>query len=212
MDGLLIDNHESWQELGKSFYTKRNLDKTPEVTANLMGRKVEAGTAWLKEHFNLSESVEELLAERNALTEKIYTELSPPMPGVDDLFAALASRKIKIAIASGASVHRIETIIDRYSWRQYLTAYVSAEETTGEGKPDPAVYIEAAKRLEVDPKHCLVFEDAPNGVQAGHAAGAHVVAIPSPGVETHEEILKADLVVTSLEDNKVLAYIDELRA
>jgi len=71
------------------------------------------------------------------------------------------------------------------------------------GKPAPDLYLEAARRLNVDPQYCLVFEDALSGVRAGKAAGCAVVAIPDPRfTEEEKEIFRqeADLVVDSLCD------------
>ena len=69
------------------------------------------------------------------------------------------------------------------------------------GKPEPDIYLEAARRLNVDPKECLVFEDALSGVRSGKAAGCHVVAIPDPRFSDEEKTLfvnEADAVVPDL--------------
>ena len=69
------------------------------------------------------------------------------------------------------------------------------------GKPAPDIYLEAARRLNVDPKECLVFEDALSGVRSGKAAGCHVVAIPDSRFSKEEKdkfLQEADQVVESL--------------
>lgn len=72
------------------------------------------------------------------------------------------------------------------------------------GKPAPDIYIEAAKRLGVDPSDCLVFEDALSGVRAGKAAGCQVVAVPDPRFEGDPDqqpfLDEADVVLRSLWD------------
>ena len=75
-----------------------------------------------------------------------------------------------------------------------------SSDEVGAGKPSPAVYLEAARRLGVAPAACLVIEDSPNGVRAAHRAGMRVVLVPGaatplpPGIEA-----EADLVLTSLD-------------
>ena len=69
------------------------------------------------------------------------------------------------------------------------------------GKPAPDIYLEAARRLNVDPKDCLVFEDALSGVRSGKAAGCYVVAIPDPRFSEEEKVIfakEADVVLDNL--------------
>jgi len=84
----------------------------------------------------------------------------------------------------------------------HMTAIVAGDDPAVKcGKPAPDIYLEAAKRLNVDPKDCLVFEDALSGVRSGKAAGCQVVAIPDPRF-SREELMafatEADVVVDTL--------------
>jgi beta-phosphoglucomutase len=78
-----------------------------------------------------------------------------------------------------------------------------------QGKPDPECYLMAARMLDVDPKDCLVFEDAPSGVLAGKAAGMRVVNIPSPYVTGDLDLSKADFHLSSL-SQAALPWIESL--
>ncbi len=72
------------------------------------------------------------------------------------------------------------------------------------GKPHPAIYLFAAKRLGVHPKDCLVFEDSVNGIKAAKAAGMFCVAAPDRRwIKDRRGIGKADLIVSSLRDKKI---------
>ena len=83
-----------------------------------------------------------------------------------------------------------------------MTAIVAGDDPAViNGKPAPDIYLEAARRLNVDPTECLVFEDALSGVRSGKAAGCHVVAIPDPRFSTEEKKVfanEADVVLDSL--------------
>jgi beta-phosphoglucomutase-like phosphatase (HAD superfamily) len=85
---------------------------------------------------------------------------------------------------------------------QHMKAIVAGDDpAVNNGKPAPDIYLEAARRLNVDPKECLVFEDALSGVRSGKAAGCYVVAIPDPRFSEEEKKVfakEADVVVDSL--------------
>jgi beta-phosphoglucomutase len=83
-----------------------------------------------------------------------------------------------MAIGSNAEPENIEFILDRLGLRPYFPVTVNGMQVE-RPKPFPDIYLEAARRLGVEPKNCIVFEDSPTGVEAGRAAGMRVV-----GVET----------------------------
>jgi mannitol-1-/sugar-/sorbitol-6-/2-deoxyglucose-6-phosphatase len=68
------------------------------------------------------------------------------------------------------------------------------------GKPHPGVYIEAARRLGVEPRRCLALEDSPNGVIAAKAARMYCIAVPDPALKDDRRLLAADLILPSLTD------------
>jgi len=77
-----------------------------------------------------------------------------------------------------------------------LDDYIDAE---GKNKPKPYIYIEAAKRLQVFPEHCLVFEDASAGVDAAAGAGMIVIAVPN-SFTRNQNFPKASIVFSSYEE------------
>lgn len=82
---------------------------------------------------------------------------------------------------------------------QKMTTIVAGDDpAVKNGKPAPDMYIEAARRLGLDPSECLVFEDAMSGVKAGKAAGCAVVAVPDPRMDKSAFELVADIVLDDL--------------
>ena len=92
---------------------------------------------------------------------------------------ALLDEGIPVALATSNSRHLVESSIERHEVFNRLHAIVTADEIQN-GKPAPDVYIEAAKNIGIAPSDCLVFEDVIQGVRAGNAAGARVIAIDDP--------------------------------
>jgi beta-phosphoglucomutase len=117
-----------------------------------------------------------------------------PLPGAFDWLARLRGAGWRQALASSAPRPNIDAAFEALALGRYLDAVVSADEV-GRGKPDPAIFLEAARRLGCPPGRCVVVEDAPAGLEGARRAG-----MPSIGVlSSHHPTLEADLVVPSLD-------------
>lgn len=101
----------------------------------------------------------------------------PEKPGLREILAFFKANGVKMAVASGSHRRQVEANLQRSGIGPFFDAVV-AKEDVSRGKPDPEVFLTAAKRLGLDPSDCYVFEDSFNGVRAGHAAGCHTVMIP----------------------------------
>jgi len=115
--------------------------------------------------------------------------------------------RIPMAIATSSRMSGVEkkkTRHERYLFEHIDVIVTGDDPAVGNGKPAPDMYLEAARRLGVDPTECLVFEDALSGVKSGKAAGCQVVAVPDPRFSDSEraEVFlndgRADVVLTSL--------------
>jgi HAD superfamily hydrolase (TIGR01509 family) len=139
------------------------------------------------------------LADRK---EELYRELIAksdiqPLPGVVEWLHTLHEKNVPCAVASSTQRANIAAVLDRIGLIRAFSAIVSAEDVS-HGKPDPEVFLKAAEKLGVEPRRCIVFEDAYVGIDAGHAAGMKVIAVTT----THaaRELRAADLVVARLDD------------
>jgi beta-phosphoglucomutase len=115
-----------------------------------------------------------------------------PLPGALKWVKLLHRRGWGQAIASAAPRANVETILDVLHASECFETIVSAEDVH-RGKPDPEVFLVAATKLDVAPKHCIVVEDAEHGIEAARAAG-----MKSIGVSLNGKHLPADVVVRSL--------------
>src|SRR5262249_48056575 len=86
----------------------------------------------------------------------------------------------RLGLASSASREQVALVAERFALRGVLSALVSVEEVA-RGKPAPDLFLEAARRLDVPPRGCLVVEDAVAGGEAARAAGMRALALPPPG-------------------------------
>jgi len=134
--------------------------------------------------------------------EELYREILTadriaPLPGVELWLERLGRAGVPCAIGSSTDRANIELVLGRLSLREVFAAIVSAEDVS-RGKPDPEVFLQAARALRMPPCDCVVFEDAPVGVSAGKRAGMSVVAVAS--TRTRESLAEADLVVERLDE------------
>ena len=121
-----------------------------------------------------------------------------PIPGTVDLVRRLAKAKIPCAIGSSAVRANIDLVLERHpELRSAFSVYATGEEIP-KGKPDPAVFLLAAQKLGLPPASCVVFEDAPLGVQAGKKAGMKVVALTTSFSGQELKQAGADIVVQTL--------------
>lgn len=141
-------------------------------------------------------SKEELIDRKQKYYTQSLKEKIIVRPGLMDLFKDLKNKGIKMAIASSSQRQSIEIVIDKLDIKKYVDFYCSGRDVK-RGKPFPDVFLKAAAGLGVDPKDCLVLEDAPKGVEAGKSAGMIVFAIPSRETKGGD-FSKADLILSSL--------------
>lgn len=147
-------------------------------------------------------------AEINRLSlrkEALYREIvqergQPALPGAREWLERLSAAGIPCAVGSSTHRQNIETILELIGFRSFFQAIVTAEDVQ-EGKPHPAVFLTAARKLNLEPARCVVFEDAHVGIAAAQAGGMKVVAVAT----THplEELAAADLAVKRLDELSV---------
>ena len=197
MDGTIVDTEPYWiaaehevvemhggtwsLEHGKAVVGKDLLDTGAYVRDN--------GPVPLTPH-----EIVELLLDR--VVASVRREI-PWRPGARDLLASCRGAGVATALVT-------------MSWRRFATEVVDAlpagsfdEVVVGDdvahGKPHPEPYLLAARRLGVDPAHCVAIEDSPTGAASAHAAGCtvlvvpHMVPVPPPGRDAHRFVVRGSL-------------------
>ena len=195
MDGVLVDtgryHEQSWFDIltaaGHTFpsdFFKRTFGmNNAGVLGTLFGRP--------------ATSDELALADRKeALFREIIAGQAQPLPGVREWLSKLHGRGVPLAVASSAPQANIDVLLDALGIRAFFDTEVSAEKMPG--KPDPAVFLEAARRLGLTPERCVVVEDAIAGVAAAKRAGMRCLAVTNTNPPA--ALAAADWIVDSLAD------------
>ena len=135
-----------------------------------------------------------MLFRSRVATTEIYT----PRHTLSLHDALPISRGIKKAVATSSFRELAIHLIERFGLRARFDAIVTGDDVK-ESKPDPAIFLEAARRVGVVPAECLVLEDAQNGVEAASNAGMRVYAIPHDD-SRHHDFSRATRVIASMRD------------
>ena len=118
------------------------------------------------------------------------------LPGAIKLIELLVKDKYKLAVVSSAPRKNMQLFLTGLNIDSYFSAVVCDEDVT-EGKPSPQGFLLAAQKLEVEPKNCIVIEDAIAGVAAAKRAGMHCLAVTNTHPRT--SLMEADLIVDTVE-------------
>ena len=123
---------------------------------------------------------EEFIERREPHLRRLFPNVAP-LPGVVKLVEALAARAVPMAVATSSPRELVELKSRHHDWFDAFDVVVCGDDPRlKRAKPAPDIFLLAAADLGAEPERCLVFEDAPAGVEAALAAGMRVVAIPMP--------------------------------
>lgn len=197
MEGTMVQTENLWAEVNKEFSQKYNFIFDTSMRVKLMGKNDYEAIQVIKDYYTLPQSIEELLQTRKEMiAEKLNR--ATVNAGLMELLHLLDTHAIKKAIATSASKKRTQKILESLLIQKPFDAIVTGDEIS-KSKPDPEIFLNAAERIHVEPKNCLVLEDAQNGVEAAKNANMKVIATPHEHSENHD-FSKADLRVDSLVD------------
>lgn len=195
-DGLILDTETPIYEAWRKAFRSHGCELTLEVWQHALG--THGGfdpCAHLSELAGRALDCEELrrtVRERNLR----HCDEQPLLPGVVELLEKGRSLGFKVGVASSSSCGWVEGWLKRHGIR-HLFDCVCGRDDVERVKPAPDLYLLAARRLDVAPEACLVFEDSPNGIRAARSAGMRCVAVPN-AVTRALPLPDPDLVLDSL--------------
>jgi HAD superfamily hydrolase (TIGR01509 family) len=197
LDGVLIQSEEVWDEVREAYVRERGGRYDAEVQRAMMGMSSTEWSRYLHETAGVPDEPEEVNAEVVRRMLAAYRSHLPLIDGAVEAVRRLAG-DFTLAVASSSNRPLIDGVLEAAGIAGCFAATVSSEEVA-RGKPAPDVYLEAARRLGVEPSVCTAIEDSHGGIRSAKAAGMRVVAIPNPTYPPDEESLAlADVTLASL--------------
>ncbi|MGW4034496.1 HAD family hydrolase [Streptomyces sp. NPDC004838] len=178
LDGTLVDSEPNYYEAGRRLLAGYGVtDFSWERHTDFIGIGTRETLTVLREEHGIDAPVEELLAGKNRHYLELARASTEVYPQMRTFVELLGSAGVPMAVASGSSRTAIEAVLAGTGLDAFIPTIVSAEEVE-RGKPEPDVFLEAARRLDATPADCVVLEDAPPGAAAARAAGMRCIAIP----------------------------------
>ena len=199
MDGVIVDSEQVWDDVREQLAKERGGRWHEGAQGAMMGMSSPEWSAYMHDEIGLPESPEEINDEVVARMLDRYREKLPLIDGAVEAVRRLAA-EFRLGVASSSNRPLIETVLERAGIAGLFEAVVSSEEVSG-GKPAPDVYLEAARRLGVEPSRSVAIEDSASGIRSAHAAGMHVVAIPNRAFPPPADVLAlASVVLESIKE------------
>lgn len=201
LDGTLVESMSMWGDIDVDYLEKFHIPVPEGLQKAIEGLSMYQTAVYFKDNFAIEDSLEEIMDEWNRMAYEKYTTEIPLKPGARAFLNGLKDKNIPCGIATSNSRILTEAILKSHQVENYFSVMVTGDEITN-GKPDPEVYLEAAKKMGVAPEHCLVFEDIPFGIIAGKRAGMTVCAVEDAYSmkDMEEKIRLADFYIKSYEE------------
>ena len=197
LDGLILDTEELWNDVREGLARERGGRWSDQAQADMMGMSSVEWSRYMHDVVGLPDPPEEINRE---VVRRMMQRYSEQLPLIDGAVAAVERMTARwpLALASSSNRELIDHALEVSGLARYFRATVSSEEVE-RGKPAPDVYLEAARRLGVEPTRCAAVEDSASGIQSAHAAGMRVVAIPNAAFPPPRDVLAlADVVLDSI--------------
>lgn len=205
MDGLVLDTEKLYTRFWQEAANMLGYPMTKEQALGMRSLNRGAGLAKMQSYFGPEVDYDAIRAKRIELMDTFVKKEGVTLkPGIRELLAYLKEQGIKTAIATSSPLERTVLYLTSVGLEKSFDELVSGY-MVEKGKPEPDIYLYAAKKLDVKPEHCMVLEDSPAGILAAYRAGCLPVMIPDqdePDEETkallYAQVERLDRVICLL--------------
>jgi HAD superfamily hydrolase (TIGR01509 family) len=199
LDGVIVQSEELWDAARRELAADAGIEWPDGATDAMMGMSSKEWSSYVHDEVGVPDPPGEINRKVLAWVEKRYRSELPWIPGAQEAVRRMGKR-FPLGLATSSNREIIDIVVEVGGFEDLLAVTVSSEEVE-RGKPAPDVYLEAARRMGVDPEKTAAIEDSTNGLLAAHNAGMRVIAIPNDAHPPAEEgVAVADVVLDSIED------------
>jgi len=199
LDGVISDTQRLHFEVDVEILKRKGIDfplKGIKKYAGVSDREFFRELVFKKKKFSEKEMEKIIEMKYETLFKKMEGNLKP-IKGVIELIKRLKRNSFKLAVASSSPEKAVNFVLSSFKIKKYFDVILSREDVV-RAKPDPEIYLKAAKLLKLKPEDCLVIEDSPSGIKAAKLAGMKCIAIAT--TLKKEQLKRADKIINSFEE------------
>ncbi len=201
LDGTLLDSMGVWEQIDVDFLTRRNIPVPEDYAQAIAPMGFRRAAEYTIARFGFSQSPEEIMEEWHQMAVEQYAHHLSLKPGAKEYLEELKQQGKPLAVVTASYPELYQPALERGGVLDLFDTIVTVnQEPRGKGFPD--IYLEAAKRIQVPPQQCAVFEDITQGIQGAKAADCLAVAVYDSANRGQWDQTKAlaDLSICSFEE------------
>jgi HAD superfamily hydrolase (TIGR01509 family) len=201
LDGTLLDSMGVWKDIDTDFFKKRGIAEPANYIETILSMSLPEAAAYTIKRFALPDSVDSLLREWNDMAVYAYGNTIQMKPHAKDYITALHERGAKLAIATSLPAGLYEPALRNHGIYDLFHVHCSSDEVDF-GKSRPDIFLHTAKKLDVPPRDCVVFEDILAAVKSAKSIGMTVYGVYDKSSEADWEQIKkiADGVILDFQN------------
>lgn len=185
MDGLLVNTEELYTHVGSSILARRGKQFSDELKNAMTGLPGPHAFSIMIEREKLSDTIEVLEAESQAIFHDILPKKLRLLSGVEPLLDRLDQLGLPKCVATSSSPQFAQTVLSAVKIIHRFQFIITTDDVD-RGKPHPDIYLAAARRMSVEPQQMAVLDDSHHGCRAGINSGACTIAVPGPHSTSHD--------------------------
>ena len=182
-DGTLADSMDMWHQIDIEYTAAHGIDMPEDLQQQVAGMCFREVAEYFKAAFGISDTPDEIMAEWHEMAFQKYANQILLKPGAREYLDKLKKEGFLLGIATSNSRDLLNASLQLHGLKDFFDGICTGDDVT-KGKPDPELYLTAARMMGADPSACLVFEEIPLGIQAGKNAGMRVCAVED-GTSSH---------------------------
>lgn len=198
MDGVIIDSEPIQMMSINEVLSQWGVQLSEEEYIPLVGRRLSDDYAYMKKVYHLPLEYPEFFVQKTEAYGRLIRKNGVEMPGLSELLNRLDRYGVKKSVASGSICEDIELVLNLLKVRDRFD-YITGGDEVSIGKPDPEIYLAAARKVGVSPSECVALEDTYYGLAAAKDAGMKCIAFPHR-YTMMQDFSRADAVIESLDD------------
>ncbi|MCB9498314.1 MAG: HAD family phosphatase [Bacillales bacterium] len=176
LDGTLVDSMLYWAKVPQTYLEKKGIIEKEDIATEFLSMSLEESAIFLKEKYQLQDSVKEIMQGINDCIEDYYLNNIPLKPGIKELLDELKTRNVKMAVATATDKYLVIECLHKLNIESYFD-YVITSSEVGSSKNNPEIYLRCAAYLKSTPEKSIIFEDLPYGIISSHQVGFHTVGL-----------------------------------